>query len=284
VATVFGGTGFLGRRIVEALRRRGWTVRVTARRPGGGGAGLEPVAADLRHAAAVATAVEGADAVVNAVSLYVEHETSFEAIHVAGAARLARIAAAAGMARVIHISGIGADPASGSPYIRARGRGEEAVRDVLPGAVVLRPCVMFGPGDAFLEPLAAILRSAPVLPLFGDGETLLQPVHVEDVAEAAARAATGKSEPLYELAGPDVVSYRTLVERLMQARGLKRTLISMPFPVWRAIAAAASLLPRPPVTEGQVALMRRDSIADPALPGLASLGIIPMSLDLDGQA
>jgi NADH dehydrogenase len=282
VATVLGGTGFLGRRIVRALRRRDWTVRVAARRPGDGGDGLEPVFADLRDAASLAAAIEGAAAVVNAVSLYVERETSFEAVHVTGAARLARIAAAAGVPRLVHVSGIGSDPAARSPYIRARGRGEVVVREAFRDAVLLRPCVMFGPSDAFLEPLAAILRRAPVLPLFGSGETLLQPVHLEDVAEAAARTAAGDAAPVYELGGPETVSYRALVERLMAARGLKRPLVPMPFMAWRALAAGASLLPSPPVTEGQVALMRRNNVADPALPGLAALGIPPTAMDLDG--
>jgi NADH dehydrogenase len=188
---VFGGTGFLGRRIVRHLAAAGMRVRVVARRParpeGLEVGNIELQAADIRDAAAVATAVAGARAVVNAVSLYVEtRDISFAAIHVDGAERLARLARDAGVERLVHVSGIGADPGSSSRYVAARGLGELRVRSAFPQATALRPSVLFGAGDTFLSTLDGITR-LPVVPLFGAGRTRLQPVHVDDVAGAVVR-------------------------------------------------------------------------------------------------
>ena len=184
---VFGGTGFLGRRLVRRLLADGAAVRVAVRHPDRGrsalgAAGLERVVvirADVRDQAAVAGAVAGVDAVVDAVSAYVETGgVTFEAVHEQGAKTLAREAAAAGVPRFVLVSGIGADPASGSPYIRARGCGEQVVRQEFPGATIVRPSAMFGPGDALFGTLAQLARRLPVLPLIGGGHTRLQPVYV----------------------------------------------------------------------------------------------------------
>ena len=220
--SVFGGTGFLGRRLVQRLAAEGATVRVAVRHPDRArsalrAAGLDRVTvfrADVRDQASVAAAVAGADAVVNAVSAYVEKGgVTFEAVHEQGAKTVAREAAAAGVARFVLVSGIGADPESGSPYIRARGRGEQAVQQAFPGATIVRPSAMFGPGDALFGTLAHLARLLPVLPLIGGGRTRLQPVYVEDVAEAIARmlADPGTAGRTYELAGPDVYTLRELV-------------------------------------------------------------------------
>ncbi len=210
LVTVLGGSGFLGREIVRSLVRKGRAVRVAVRHPeavsvaesGGDVGDVRAVHADVRDATSVATAIEGAQAVVNAVGLYVERGgATFEAMHAQGALNVARQTRHAAVERLIHISGIGADRRSGSSYVRSRARGEALVRDAFPGATVFRPSVMFGPRDALFGVLAAIARRAPVMPLFGRGQTRLQRVYVGNVAEAVARALDEPSSrgKLYEL-------------------------------------------------------------------------------------
>jgi uncharacterized protein YbjT (DUF2867 family) len=192
--TVFGGTGFLGRRIVRHLHDADFAIRIAARHPergrllySGDVSEIEAVHTDVADDAAVATAVTGAWAVVNAISLYVEHgERTFQSVHVEAAKRVATLARQAGAETFVHVSGIGADAGSASPYIRSRGQGEAAVLEAFPSAKLVRPAVMFGPGDAFLTPLLTMLRHMPVFPMFGHGETRLQPAYVEDVGEAVS--------------------------------------------------------------------------------------------------
>jgi NADH dehydrogenase len=287
--TVFGGTGFVGRRIVDALLARSLNVRVAARHPERCGSsaprdGLVQVQADLRDPASVRAALRGADAAVNSVSLYVEsRDATFQAIHVDGAGQLARAAAEAGLDRLLHISGIGSDARSTSAYIRARGEGEDAVRAGFPGATILRPSVMFGPDDAFLTTLVGLVERLPVVPLFGDGSTRLQPGHVEDLAEAVAILLTTSDTPAptYELGGPEVHSYRALLELITHHIGRRRLLLPVSFPLWDVLAAAGRLLPSSPLTEGQVALMRQDNVADPRQPGFGALGIDPLSVETE---
>lgn len=287
--TVFGGTGFLGRRIVDALLARDVTVRVAARHPmrSEGGTAVDrrvPVHADLRDPHSVRAALDGADAAVNAVSLYVEsRDATYRAIHVDGAGHLARAAAEAGLHRLVHISGIGSDTRSTSGYIRARGQGEDAVRAQFAGATILRPSVMFGPEDAFLTTLVGLVRRLPIVPLFGDGGTRLQPVHVEDVVAVVAivLTASGPQAPIYELGGLEVLTYRALLERVMHHLDRRRPLMPVPFQVWNVLAAACRMLPSPPLTEGQVALMRQDNVADAGLPGFGELGIDPAPIEAE---
>ena len=285
VITIFGGTGFLGRRIVQALLARGAIVRVAARHRdriafSKASDRLECVAADITDEASVRAAVGGAVAVANAVSLYFERgDATFNAVHLDGARRVGEAAAREG-ARLLHLSGIGSDADSASPYVRARGRGENAVRAACNGAIVFRPCVMIGAGDAFLTTLTGLVRRLPIFPLFGDGSTRLQPVFVGDVAEAAATALAGPDPRpvMHELGGPEVLTYRTLVEMVMHHCGRQRALLPVPFPVWDAVAAASRVLPVPPLTEGQVALMKLDNVADPDLQGLEALGVNPTTV------
>lgn len=279
---VFGGTGFLGRAVVRCLAEAGNRVRVAARRPGNASLpeGTECLAADIRSERDTAEAVEGARAVINTVALYTEtRDLDFHAIHVDGAARLARQARAAGVRRLVQVSGIGADADSASPYVRARALGEQAVQAAMPGSVVVRPSVLFGRGDSFLATLDAVTR-LPVIPLFGDGGMRLQPVHVDDAARACALLATRESEPetLYELGGADVLSYRAIVEAVLRHRGRRRLLLPVPFLAWHVLAAAASPLPSPPITRDQLALMATDNVADTALPGFDALGLQPAGL------
>src|SRR6266404_8879967 len=184
--TVFGGTGFVGRRVVRYLCESGATVRVASRHPRRAeGDDVKQIAADAHDERSVAAAVAGADGVVNAISLYVQHESdTFHSVHVEAAGKIARAARQAGIRRFVHVSGIGANTASPSPYIRSRGEGEAAVQTAFPGAVIVRPAVMFAADDAFLTTILRLLRSLPAYPIFGDGRTRLQPVHADNVAAA----------------------------------------------------------------------------------------------------
>ncbi len=287
--TVFGGSGFLGRRIVRRLAADGAEVRVAVRRPeraallaGFGRAGqITAVHADVWDVATVAPALRGADAVVNTIGHYVERGgVSFEAIHGQGARHVAEAASAAGVRRLVHISGIGADIASASSYVRARAAGERLVREAFPAATILRPSVMFGPGD-FLNRLAGLARAMPAIPLFGPGEVRLQPVYVDDVAEAAGKAlatpdAAGR---LYELGGPRVYPYRALVQLVLDLTGRRRVLLPVPYVAWLALAALLAPLPKRPISRDQVQLMEKDNVVSPGALTFADLGIAATPLE-----
>jgi uncharacterized protein YbjT (DUF2867 family) len=288
--TVFGGTGFLGRRIVKRLAADGASVRIAVRRPerarsldaSGAGGPTETVFADVWEEATVAPAVDGADAVVNTVGHYVEQgNVTFEAIHGQGAAHVANASAAAGVERLVHISGLGADSASASPYVRARGIGERLVGQAFPNATILRPSVIFGPKDAFFNRLAGLARVTPVLPLFGAGDVRLQPVYVDDVAEAVAAAlatpeAAGK---VYELGGPRSYPYRALVELVLERTGRRRLLLPVPYIVWEMLAAVMAPLPARPISRDQVRLMRSDNVVSAGALTMADLGITPTPVE-----
>jgi NADH dehydrogenase len=287
--TVFGGSGFLGRRIVERLAAAGAEVRVAVRHPERAGpltrvgrtGQIVTVRADVWDEATVGPALAGADAAVNTVGHYVERgDASFEAIHGRGAMHVARAAAAAGVRRLVHISGIGANPESASPYVRARAAGEHLVREAFPGTTILRPSVMFGPND-FLERLAGLARVLPAIPLFGAGEVKQQPVYVNDVAEAVARslAVPEAAGQLYELGGPRVYPYRALVRLALDHAGRKRPLLPMPYFVWSALAALMAPLPRRPISRDQVTLMRNDNVVGRGALTFADLGIVPTAFE-----
>jgi NADH dehydrogenase len=287
---VFGGGGFLGRRLVHRLTAEGMTVRVAVRHPDPARIELRAVGfdrvtvvpADVCDQASVAAAIAGADAVVNTVSAYVEKGgVTFEAVHVQGADTVAREAVAAGVVRLVLVSGIGADPDSRSPYIRARGRGELMVQRTFPGATIVRPGAMFGRGDALFGTLAELARLLPVLPLIGGGSTRLQPVFVEDVAEAVASILTdpGTVGRTYELTGPGVYTLRELVRMTLRLMGKRRLLMPVPFAVAKIQARLFKLLPNPPLTTGQVDLLKADNVASGTLPGLRELKIKPKTVE-----
>ena len=224
--TIFGGTGFLGRAIVRRLVEMRVAVRIASRRPNRfpldqNDQFVSTVRTDVRDEASVATAIEGSQAVVNAVGLYLERGAeTFDAVHVKGALNVARQAAVAGIGRLVHISGIGADPASKSRYVRARAQGEIYVREAFETTTIVRPSALFGPGDAFLNAIDTISRVAPIFPLFGSGGTRLQPVYVGDVADAVARildkpATRGR---VCELGGPRIYTYRELIQSILAHR------------------------------------------------------------------
>jgi uncharacterized protein YbjT (DUF2867 family) len=286
--TVFGGTGFVGRRIVRYLNDSNVAVRIASRRPArADGANVEQVVADAHDERSIEAAVAGADGVVNAVSLYVEHGgDTFHSVHVEAAASIARVSRQAGVKRFVHLSGIGADAASPSPYIRNRGEGEAAVQAAFPGAVIIRSAVMFAADDAFLTTILGLLRTLPAYPLFGDGRTRLQPVYVGDVAAAIAEVLrqTQRPHPIYELAGPRVYSYGELLRSIARTAGLQPMLVRIPFAFWHAVAGFAEILPHPPLTRNQVELMRIDTTAADNRPGFGLLGISPRSLEEELKA
>jgi uncharacterized protein YbjT (DUF2867 family) len=287
---VFGGSGFLGRRLVQRLVAESMTVRIAVRHPDRARGAL--VAADMQQVSycfadvldrsSVADAVAGADAVVNTVSAYVEKgNASFAAVHERGAETLARESAAAGVARLVLVSGIGADPAAQSAYIGARGRGELLVRQAFADATIVRPGVMFGPGDALFGTLADIARLLPVLPLIGGGRTRLQPVYVEDVAEAIVRmlAIETSAGHTYELAGPRVYALREITELALRLIDKQRLLVPVPFALAEIQARLFELLPNPPLTTTQVELLKVDNVASGTLPGFRDLGMEPKSIE-----
>jgi len=287
--TVFGGTGFLGRRIVWHLRSHGFSVRTASRHPDRGhrlfgpdDPQLQSVGANIHDERSVAEALAGAYGVINAVSLYVEHgQETFHSVHVESAQRVATQAHRAGVDRLIHISGIGADAASQSRYIRKRGEGELAVRAAFAEALLIRPAVMFGPDDAFLTTILTLLRQLPVYPMFGRGLTRLQPAYVEDVAEAIGWTMKRAETPatIFEFGGPRVYSYEEFLRAAANQAGLTPRLIPFPFAVWHALAWASEMFPSPLLTRNQVELMQIDTVSSPGMPGFAELGISPHSVE-----
>jgi NADH dehydrogenase len=288
VVTVFGGTGFLGRRIVRHLRLQGFCVRVASRHPNRqmrlrpDDPQVQSITADIHDARSVAAALADAYGVVNAVSLYVEHgRETLHSVHVKSAQRVAAQARRAGVKRLIHVSGIGADPRSQSLYIRKRGEGELAVREAFADVVLIRPAVMVGPDDAFLTTILKLLKRLPIYPMFGDGQMRLQPVYVEDVGQAITKTLhrPQTSPTVFECVGPRVYSYEELLRIVASAAGLKLILLPVPFAAWHALAWVAETLPSPPITRNQVELMEIDSTPSPGIPGLRELGISPHSTE-----
>lgn len=288
--TVFGGSGFVGRRIVRRLADDEMAVRVAVRHPERARSALrqvgvgrvEIIAADARDPPSVAAAVAGADGVVNAVSAYVQAgDVTFAGVHELGAETIAKEAAAAGVIRLVLISGIGADPQSPSPYIRARGRGEQRVKAAFPRATIVRPSAMFGPGDALFAGVADLARFLPLLPLIGGGGSRLQPTYVEDTAEAVTRILVdpGTAARTYELAGPRVCTLRDSMALALAASGRRRLFVPIPFPLAEVAARLLEATPWPLLTTAQVDLLRHDNVASGDYPGFADLGIIPASVE-----
>ncbi len=281
---VFGGTGFVGRYLVQRLAREGARLRVMTRDPIAG-AFLKPmgdpgqvvlVAGDVRDPAAIRRTIDDADTVVNLVGiLYPRGARTFAAIHVEGARAIAEAAREAGARWLTHLSALGADARSDSDYARSKAAGEAAVSEAFPGATILRPSVIFGPEDDFFNRFARLARISPVLPLIGGGRTRFQPVYVGDVADAICRTVMdpGAAGRLYELGGPAVYSFRELMEIVMRETGRRRLLLPLPFGLAAFQARFLEWLPKPPLTRDQVKLLARDNVVSGEAPGLADLGI-----------
>ena len=296
MVTVFGGSGFLGRHLVQRLAATGARVTVAVRnpesalflKPMGDVGQITPVGADVRDGPAVAAAVQGADWVVNLVGvLYETRRQSFSAILAQGAERIAKAAKAAGAKRLVHVSAIGANRHSSAAYARSKAAGEAAVAAAYPAATILRPSIIFGPEDEFFNRFAAMARVSVALPLFGGGETRFQPVYVGDVAAAVVKALTdeGTAGTTYELGGPRVYSFRQLMTLMLAEIGRKRILLPLPFFVADAMGAVLQSLPlpfgmAPPLTGDQAKLLRYDNVVSGDAPGLADLGIAPTACEI----
>ena len=295
LVTVFGASGFIGRHLVRRLAADGVRIRAAVRYPQralfltpmGDVGQIVPVAANLRDDATVRAALEGADAVVNLVGVLQQSgRQTFEALHDKGAGRAARLAREAGVARFIQISAIGADSTSGSKYARSKAEGEAVVRKEFPEATIMRPSLVFGPEDQLFNRFALLARFLPVLPVFGRGlsdagSTRFQPVYVGDVAEAIRRvlsdpAAAGKT---YELGGPQVFTYREIMELVLRYTGRHRLLVPVPFRLARMQATFLQLLPNAPVTRDQMKLLEADNVVSEDAAGLSDLGIEPTPVD-----
>lgn len=291
LVTVFGGSGFVGRHVVRALAQKGYRIRAATRRPDlaghlqpmGGVGQIHAVQANLRYPDSIARAVDGADAVVNLVGLLVKSgRQTFDAIHVGGARATAVAAKAAGVSRLIHVSAIGASPNAPGHYGRTKAAGEAAVLAEFPGAIILCPSIVFGPEDTFFNRFAAMARAAPMLPLIGGGRTRFQPVYVGDVAAAVRAVCEGKGEPgqIYELGGPEVQTFRQILDRTQQWTGRERCYLRLPFLIAKLGAALTAPLPNSlrPLTADQVSMLRADCVVSEAAAKegrtLAGLGIM----------
>jgi uncharacterized protein YbjT (DUF2867 family) len=289
LVTVFGGSGFLGRHVVRALANRGYRIRVAVRRPElcgflrpmGRVGQINTVQANLRYPQSIAVALRDADIAVNLVGILFERGAQrFDAVQSAGAEAVALAAKSAG-ARLVHVSAIGADANSPSRYARSKAEGERRVLAAQPAVTIMRPSIVFGPEDDFFNRFAALARIAPALPLVGGGHTRFQPVFVGDVATAIAKAVDGETEfgTIYELGGPDVRTFRELMEFVLATIGRRRLLVPVPFDVMKFQAAFAQFLPKPPITPDQVELLKQDNVVSAEARSerrtLEGLGILP---------
>lgn len=295
LVTIFGGSGFVGRYIARRLAKEGWRVRVAVRRPNeaifvrpyGTPGQVEPVLCNIRNAASVRAAMAGADAVVNCVGTFdAGGKNSFQAVQAEGAALIARIAAESGVTRMVHISAIGADAQAASAYARSKAAGEAGVLAAMPGALILRPSIVFGAEDAFFNRFAAMSRLGPVLPVVG-ADTRFQPVHVDDVAQAAVKGVLGQAQGVYELGGPDVETFRALMQRMLAVIQRRRLILNVPF--FGAVIMAAvldgmqtltlGLFKNGMITRDQVRSLRSDNVVAQGAKGLIDLGITPTAME-----
>jgi NADH dehydrogenase len=297
LVTIFGGSGFIGRYIARRMAKEGWRVRVAVRRPNeaifvrpyGVVGQVEPVLANVRDDDSVRAAIHGADAVVNCVGILSERgKNKFNLVQNHGAARVARIAAEEGVGRLVQISAIGADAASPSIYAQSKAAGEEAVLEAFPTAVILRPSIVFGPEDEFFNRFAQMVRFSPMLPVVG-GNTRFQPVYVDDVARAAVMGVLGTAKPgIYELGGPEVKTFRELMQQMLTVVQRRRLIVNVPF--WIAIvmgtaldflqALSLGLFHNSLITADQVRNLRRDNLVRDGVRGFSDLGIEPTAMDL----
>ena len=296
LVTIFGGSGFVGRYIARRMAKEGWRVRVAVRRPNealfvkpyGVPGQVEPLACNIRDDASVRAMIRGADAVVNCVGVLNSlGANTFEAVQAEGAGRIARLAAAEGVQRLVHVSAIGADAGADSDYARTKGEGEAAVLAAFPTAVILRPSVIFGTEDGFFNRFASMTRFGPVLPVVG-AKTRFQPVFADDVAQAAVKAALGQAAPgVYELGGPEIDSFRGLMGRMLHVVQRRRAVVNVPFFLARIMgfgfdmvqAVTLGLIENRMLTRDQVKNLRHDNVVSNGARGFAELGITPTAME-----
>jgi uncharacterized protein YbjT (DUF2867 family) len=291
LVTIYGGSGFLGRYIARRMAKKGWRVRVAVRRPNealfvkpyGAVGQLEPVFCNIRDDASVRAAMQGADAVVNCVGTFDKGgANNFEAVQADGAGRIARIAAEDGVATLVYVSAIGADAEAESDYARTKAAGEAAVLASFPGAMILRPSVMFGSEDGFFNRFASMARFGPILALIG-GETRFQPVYVDNVAEAAVAGIEGRASGIYELGGPDVSTLRDLMKGMLAVIHRRRLILNLPFWIGSIMGAVLDFgsvltgrnISNRIVTRDQVKSLKVDNVVAKGAKGLENLGIAP---------
>lgn len=295
LVTIYGGSGFVGRYIVRRMAKEGWRVRVAVRRPNeamfvkpyGTVGQVEPILCNIRDDASVAAALQGADAVVNCVGILTQSgKNKFDAVQVEGAARVARAAKAAGIETMVQISAIGADANAESDYARTKALGEAGVLEHMPNAMILRPSIVFGAEDEFFNRFASMSRLGPILPAIG-AETKFQPVHVDDVAAAAVKGVLGEAHGVYELGGPEVSTFRELLQTMLGVIQRRKLIVNIPFPIARIMAfgfdvlemATLGLVKNPAATRDQVKNLRVDNVVSEDAKGLADLGIVPTALE-----
>lgn len=300
IVTIFGASGFIGRYVVREIAKTGARVRAAIRRPERAGflkpmgtvGQIVPVAANIRDDSSVAAAVAGADTVINLVGILQSNgPQNFSSLQAEGPGRVAKAALAAGVKSFVQISAIGADSQSDSIYASTKGIGEQQVRDIFPNAHILRPSIVFGPEDDFFNKFAAMARFSPILPLIGFGTTKFQPVYVGDVADAVAAVAgdAGMAGGTFELGGPNIYTFRDLLEITLTQTSRRRLLLPIPFLIAHIQAAVAELAfavptalnlgPVSPITRDQVRLLRKDNVTSGDLPGLDDLGIRATALN-----
>ncbi len=290
VATVFGGSGFIGRYIVKRLTHKGFVVRVAVRdpeaalflKPMGAVGQVVPLYASLTNEATVHRAIEGADLVVNAVGILAERRKGdFQRIQAEGAGLVARLATKSGVGRLVHISAIGADPKAASQYAASKGAGEGLVRDAFADATILRPSLVSGPEDHLFNRFAGMARLLPFMPVIC-GDTRFQPVYVGDVADAvmASLARPDADGAVYELGGPRVWQFRELLAYILEQTGRHRRMIEIPMGLARLQAGLMELVPGKPLTRDQLLMLQRDNVVGPDMPGLQELGVVPTPVEL----
>ena len=284
LVTIFGGSGFLGRHIVRALANDGWRIRVAVRRPNvahflkpmGRVGQIQLLKTNVNDDASVDAAMRGADAAINLVGVLVSSGSqNFRALHAQAAERIAKAAAAHGVARLLHVSAIGANANSSSLYARTKADGEKRVRAAFPGATIFRPSIVFGPEDDFFNRFGWLARMAPALPLIGGGKTRFQPVYAGDIAQAAARVLndTSTAGKLFELGGPEVMTFKEIMQLVMKETHRKPLLIPVPFGLAKFQGLILGLLPKPMLTLDQVRLLETDNVVAPGALGLGELGV-----------
>ncbi|HEX6141481.1 MAG TPA: complex I NDUFA9 subunit family protein [Geminicoccaceae bacterium] len=291
MVTVFGGSGFIGRYVVQRLARRDARIKVPSRTPNRvrhlqpmvspGQIAIGPL--NLGSEEALTRYLQGVHAVVNLIAILHERRSGqFETVHVDLPGRIGRAAKAAGVERLVHVSAIGADAGSSSAYARTKAGGERAMREAFPEAVILRPSVVFGPEDEFLNRFAAMARLLPALPLIGGGRTRFQPVYVGDVADAVLAGLTSPDAvgQTYELGGPRIYTFEELMRWLLRTIDRKRFLVPISFDLARLQGRILEHLPEPPLTRDQVELLKHDNVVGEGARTLADLGIRPTPMEL----
>ncbi len=293
IVTVFGGSGFIGRYVVQSLARRGYRIRVGVRRPDLAGhlqplgkvGQIVPVQANVRYPASLAAASVGSSAVINLVGVLASSGAqSFEAVQVFGAGAVAEAAREAGASRLVHFSAIGADLSSPSAYGRSKAQGEERARSAYPDVTIVRPSIAFGPEDEFFNRFAHMARFSPALPLIGGGHTRFQPVYAGDLGEAVARLVETPRTPrkVFEFGGPDVRTFRELMEFILETIGRRRVLVPIPWPVAKIQGAVLGAMPKPLLTMDQVEMLKRDNVVSEAAKSerrtFQGLGMEPQSI------